>query len=385
MGGAVVASTADVTAMHVNPALLSFLSGTHFSFGTTVILPEQKFSGVAPGTAETKMQPQVIFPPNLYVSHTFDNGLAIGLGIFIPYAAKTEWSPDWVGNRLATKSDLRVLIIMPCVSMKVSDRIAFAAGINLTSLKLLYENRFPVVSVGPPGSSGDAYSTLDADSRINVGFQAGIMCAVSDAWTLGASYRSRIGIGITDGRVRFRDVPLQQPPIYEEGKFSTALAIPHQIHAGVGWQPAAWLFAATDVEYTLWSEFSTVELTYYNPSRPSVLVPEGWGNTLNARFGLEITIADVSLRGGIRFEKTPIPDRTLSPGLPDADGMGYSVGLGYRVGEGLILDFAYSMMQNTDRVVSGSSLSYDDSGSPFNGVYAARTHAVALNVRYSWK
>jgi len=74
-------------------------------------------------------------------------------------------------------------------------------------------------------------------------------------------------------------------------------------------------------------------------------VNQNWNNILNARFGLEAAFSDFSIRGGIRVEQSPVPDESLSPGLPDAGGTGYSLGFGYRAGEGCswILAIRYSV------------------------------------------
>ncbi|HTO93317.1 MAG TPA: outer membrane protein transport protein, partial [Bacteroidota bacterium] len=43
IGGAVGATVGDPTAMHANPAILSFLEGPVFSLGATVIVPDERF------------------------------------------------------------------------------------------------------------------------------------------------------------------------------------------------------------------------------------------------------------------------------------------------------------------------------------------------------
>ena len=69
-GGATGALTGDPAAMYTNPALLSFLQGPMFSLGATVSVPDQRFYGVSPSGAETKMQAQVLFPPSICLSYT---------------------------------------------------------------------------------------------------------------------------------------------------------------------------------------------------------------------------------------------------------------------------------------------------------------------------
>jgi long-chain fatty acid transport protein len=171
---------------------------------------------------------------------------------------------------------------------------------------------------------------------------------------------------------------------YPAGNFSTTFAIPAQLMAGASWQPLSWFTAAADIEYSTWSQFKSLDISYSNPSRPAVTVQQLWKNTLNTKFGVEFDFGEIIVRGGIRRQKTPIPTQTLTPGMPDADATGYSVGFGYRVADGLLLDFAYLLIHYADRVVTDSSIPYNNGGDGFNGTYTAQTNAIALNVRYSW-
>ena len=385
MGGALVAATGDPTSVHLNPAALGFLTGTHFSLGTTVVIPEQRFNGVSPGNTESRMQAQVLFPPNVYLTHTFGHSWGLGIALHIPYAVKTEWNQDWVGSRLVTKSDLRIAMVTPSIGLRLSDDLSVGIGVDLTIPKILFEQRIPVSVPGVPTTFPDAYSTHEASGSMRAGILIGALFKPSESWSFGASYRSRITAALDDGRVSFRDVPAAIIAQYADGEFSTALTVPSQFHAGAGWQPFRWLYGSADIEYTLWSEFTTMEITYSNPYRAPRSIDEHWSNTLNMRFGVEVSLENIALRGGYRIERSPIPDRTLSPGLPDADATGFSVGLGYRAGERLLLDFAFAMIRFQDRTVNGSNQQYDGSEGGFNGLYTSRSSSIAINVLYSWQ
>jgi long-chain fatty acid transport protein len=384
IGGTMGALTGDPTAMRANPAMLSFLDGTVFSFGATVKVPDQRFYGVYPSTVETKMQAQVLFPPSICVTYTSSAGVAAGISVTVPYQIQTEWDQDWVGSRLATKSDLRVTMVTPAMSMKISENLSFGLGLELGLPRILYEQRLPVTVPGDSTRQPDGVITHDGDGLVSYGVLAGMFYQAGELLSLGVSYRSHMNLSIEDGRVRYRGMPAQIADQFPEGRFSTALVLPNQFLVGATLHPFRWLNISTDLEYSLWSEFSSVRITYSNPTRPDVVMNQNWSNVLNVRFGLEAAFSDLSLRGGIRFEQSPVPDASLSPGLPDAGGTGYSLGFGYRAGEGLVLDFAYSIVQFKDRSVSNSSLIYGPSPGGFNGIYSSHTASLAINVTYSW-
>jgi long-chain fatty acid transport protein len=268
--------------------------------------------------------------------------------------------------------------------MKVSENLSLGLGLNLALPRILYEQRFPatIPVISFPEPDGDV--TFDGDGNVSYGVLAGIFYQAGEALSLGASYRSHMNLRIDDGRVRYRGIPLQIADQYPEGRFSTSLVLPNQFLAGATLHLFNWLNLSADLEYSLWSEFSSVRLTYSNPTRPDVVMNQNWRNVFNARLGIEAAFSDFSIRGGIRFEESPVPDEYLSPGFPDAGGTGYSLGFGYRAGEGLVLDFAYSLMRFDDRSVTGSALIFGPTTARFNGLYSSRTASLAINVTYSW-
>ena len=384
IGGTMGALTGDPTAMRANPAVLSFLDGPVFSFGASVKVPDQRFYGVSPSTVETKMQAQVLFPPGICITYTASGGFGAGISVAVPYQIQTEWDQDWVGSRLATKSDLRVTMITPAISLKLSENLSCGLGLELGLPRILYEQRIPVTVPGDSTVQADGDVTHDGDGNVSYGVLAGIFYQAGELLSLGASYRSHMNLNIEDGRVRYRGMPQQIADQFPEGQFSTSLVLPNQFLAAATLHPFRWLNLSADLEYSLWSEFSSVRITYSNPTRPDVVMNENWNNVLNARFGLEAAFSDFSIRGGIRFEQSPVPDQWLSPGLPDASGTGYSVGFGYRAGEGLMLDFGYSIMQFNDRVVSNSALMSGPYPGGFNGLYSSHTASLSINLTYSW-
>jgi long-chain fatty acid transport protein len=275
-------------------------------------------------------------------------------------------------------------MITPAVSMKLSENLSLGLGLDLALPRILYEQRFPVTVPGDSAPQPDGVMTHDGDGNVSYGVLAGVFYQAGEVLSLGASYRSHMNLQIEDGRVRYRGLPAQLADQFPEGQFSTTLVLPNQFLAAATLHPIHWLNVSADLEYSLWSEFGSVRLTHSNPTLPDIVMNQNWKNVVNARFGLEAAFSDFSIRGGIRFEQSPVPDESVSPGLPDASGTGYSLGFGYRAGEGLLLDFAYSLMQFYDRPVSNSTLASGPYTGGFNGLYSSHTASLAINVTYSW-
>jgi long-chain fatty acid transport protein len=203
--------------------------------------------------------------------------------------------------------------------------------------------------------------------------------------TLGAACRSRIGLDMDNGQVSFRSIPDSLASQFVQQRYVSSFVLPTQIQAGLSWQPLDWIVVSSDVEYSWWSQITSIVVTYPNSRWLAQTIQAGWRNTVNSRSGLELLFGDVALRAGYRIEDSPIPDRTFLPGIPDAAGTGYTLGFGYRVAEGLVLDFAYMFLRYGDRHVTNSLFAYDGNGDLLNGTYVSKTTAIALNVLYTWK
>ena len=378
MGGALVASTGDPTSLSLNPAAISFIEGVHLSLGTTVLLPDYRFSGVAPSTSTSKMLSQVLFPPNVNLTYGSRSGFALGVSVTLPYLSSTSWSQDWVGGRIATASEYRSVFISPGVAVRVSSTLAVGLGVNIVSTHFLLSQR-----VGLDTSMVDGLATYLGDAKYSYGVQAGVLFRPEANWSFGASYRSKVSADLDGGSVTFADIPAALAAQYPDGQVSMNITTPDEFHFGIGWRPTRAVYLEGNVEYALWSSFESLQLKFASSALRDTMIPEHWNNTVTFRFGVELNVSDVTLRGGFMVDETPVPDQYLRPSLPDADKVGYSVGVGYKIGEGLRMDAAYMYMKFSDRTISNSLVEYSP-GQAFNGIYRGFVSVVGLNVTYSW-
>jgi long-chain fatty acid transport protein len=377
MGSLGAPSASDPSPMYWNPAFLSQLRGTHFSFGAMVMLPEQRFNGIHPSQAEYRGTPQVLFPPNFYLTHTFGRGWGIGLSLNFPYSERVEWGSDWTGSTLATRSEVRIASVNAAVSIPIGHSTSFGAAVLVNIPRLSVALRVP--------SSADSSATirsLDGTGTPSFRFQFGMLHEIIDGVTLSVAYRSAVSLRIDDGQVTSQDASGAKAG-GSVGTFVTNLDLPHEFETGISWQPGTWIVFSARGSMGLWSAVKQNRVVVTGSPPGTVTTPMHWKNAASAGGGIEVSFADMSLRGGYRWQQSPIPDGTLSPALPDADASGFSVGLGYHVEEGLVLDFSFARLEYRERAVITSTLT-TAGGTPFNGLYSGRTTAVGLNISYSW-
>jgi len=380
MAGILTPLTDNPTSIYVNPAGLSFLEGTHLSLGTTVTRPDFGFIGIAPSTQFSKMQAQVLFPPNICLTHTFKSGLGFGISAKIPYSSKTEWGQEWVGNTIVIGSEMRGVEVTPAIAFRPTPLIAFGIGLNIVSFRVRTSDLVPLpVTTGSPwGIRG-----FEGDDETGYGLEVGTTLKPLDILSIGLVYKSPVAISITDGKVAYEGVPAELVPQYPDARFTSAFTLPGQFIGGVGLRPFAGFLLVGEMQFVRWSDFGSMQFLMEDGSGLILTEQAGWGDVLTTRAGVELQLPELVLRAGYAFDRTPVPDSELRPSVPDAHREVLSAGIGYEVGEGLTLDFAFQSIRYRDRTVTTSRV-LTDGGTPFNGTYLLSATVVGLNVSYSW-
>jgi long-chain fatty acid transport protein len=381
MGGVLTPLTDSPASIHVNPAGLGFLRGTHLSIGTTVSLPDFSFIGIAPSTKSSKMQTQVLFPPNICLTHTFESGFGFGISAKIPYSSKTDWGPEWVGNSVVIGTEMRGVEVTPVLAFRPVAWIAAGIGLNITSFRVRTSNLVPLSNLtGTPwGIRG-----FEGDAKTGYGVELGITAKPIDLLSIGLVYKSPVAISITNGKVAYQGLPAEVGPQYPDARFTSAFTLPEQFIGGVGLRPFAGFLLTGELQYVRWSNFGPLQFRVEDGSGLLLTEQSGWDDVVTARAGVEIQLPGIALRAGYAFDRTPIPDLELGPSIPDANREVIGAGVGYEVGEGLTLDFAIQSIRYRERTVTTSRV-LTESGTPFDGTYILSATVVGLNVSYSWK
>ncbi len=379
MGGGSVALTDDPMAMTVNPAVLPFLPGTNFVLGATVIVPTYRFTGVTPADGSTKMQPQALSNPALALTFSPGTSISFGVAAHIPFAIKTAWSQDWVGRRITTSTELRTVFISPAIAFQPNASLSIGFGMNIVASNVLLSRRLGFDSLSQP----DGFVTYEGNSRFDYGFQVGIQYRPAAFLSIGLGYQSKVNVDIGDGTATFGDIPPQLAASYPNSEARTTLSTPDVFRGGIMLHLGRTVMLLGELEYVLWSQYESLSITFKDPALRNVVLPESWSDSWTGRIGIELTFPGITVRGGIIFDPTPIPDATVRPTVADAKKVGYCAGIGYAVAGALQLDFAVAQYPFADRVVTNSTVEYLP-GQYFNGTYGGSMTTIGLTLSYNW-
>ncbi len=381
---AFAASPSDPSAMFYNPAGLAMLDGTQIYVGATLIAPSGEFegSGALAGVTETQTS-HVFTPPNVYISHRLNEKIVLGLGVHAPFGLGTEWeNPEsFTGRYLSTKTDIAGVAINPTVAFSVSDQLSIGVGVDIRmSMVTLDRYSFYDATAFGLGILDVATAELETDMASAIGFNAGLLFEASDQITLGAAYRAAVDVDY-EGTATITQILTGVAPIdgavagsVGEHAVATSIAYPSVTTLAVAFQATDQLLLEVDVNLTGWSSFEDLSITGL-PTGPEV-IDENYENSMTIRIGAEFWKDDtMAIRAGFLYDETPVPNKSISPLLPDAQRTGFSVGVGKTFGS-MTIDAAFMYLMFGDADTNGEHAVY-------NGIYKNSALLFGLNVGYA--
>lgn len=384
MGGAFTAQANDPSAIFFNPAGLGFQQGMNLMLGTTLIFPSNKFIGPSPATTESKMKSQIFYPINIYGTYSLNDAITFGLGVYNPFGLGTEWDKDWVGKRLSIKTDLQTFFINPTVAYRVNEQLSLGFGVSYVLANVNMKFRLQTFSSLQPltPATVDGTAELDADGN-GFNFNVGLLYKPIEDLSLGLSYRHSTKLSL-EGNAVFTDMQALQT-YFPGGEGKTTITLPYNILFGVAYNFLPELTIEAGFQYVGWKLYDTLDIKIAEgPPAPLLGVlqkgsrsPKDWENAFLLRLGGEYRFGEFALRAGYIFDKTPQPDKSVEPMLPDADRHELTLGLGYKLSENLDLNFAYQIILFNDRTVVSPT-------NTFPGTYKSKAHLFGINIGYKF-
>jgi long-chain fatty acid transport protein len=118
-----------------------------------------------------------------------------------------------------------------------------------------------------------------------------------------------------------------------------------------------WTLAA-EADWTRWSRFQDLTVTFDNPNQAPVVTTEGWRNSWFLSLGAIYRPTEKwTLRAGVAYDEGVGPNAELrTPRIPDSDRYWASLGAGYKLTDATTINAAYthifapktSIRQSTD-------------------------------------
>ncbi len=380
--GTSFASTAaaeDASTLWWNPAGMSYLSGTNFSLAGHIVKPTAEFENQG---SRTFLPPpnglpmsggnggdagDIAFIPNFYLTHGLTDKLTLGVGVNSPFGLTTEYDDGWVGRYHALKSALLVVNINPSIAWKINDAFSIGGGVNLQYAKAELSSAvdFSTVCLGaaaatpalgplcaasgltvPGNAARDGKATVDGDNW-GYGFNLGFMWQIVPSTRMGVAYRSSVSQDL-EGDVEYENVPAGFAGVpalnaaFSNTGAKAGVDLPESISLGVNSQiDERWALMA-DLTWTRWSRFEELRVQF-NSGAPDSVTTENWDDSFRVAVGASYKPADAwTLRAGVAYDQSPVPDEFRTPRIPDQDRTWLSFGANWKITQNASLDFGYA-------------------------------------------
>jgi long-chain fatty acid transport protein len=376
------AAADDATTVFFNPAGMTALRqpegvvsasgieiGSEFRNDSSIAAFAQPLGGNGGDAGDWNLVPAAYFV--LPVGDT----LAFGIGVNAPFGLKLVYDDGWIGRFQALRSEITTLNFNPSVAWRIGERISIGAGIDYQRLDAELTNDVNYSAVIAQGvqqlvlagqispatgaaviaanvaQSGHARVRGDDDAW---GFNIGAGFDLSDDTRLGLSYRSSIDYTV-EGTIDF-GAPAGRDPIssgiiaaasgpgapLSSGPVQVGLELPDIATLSLQHRFGEKFALLADAAWTGWS--SVQELRIVRDSGTTVSVtPEQWRDTWRYAVGGTYAMNErITLRAGVAFDETPVPDETRTPRLPDTERTWVAIGARWQSSPALLMDFGYA-------------------------------------------
>jgi len=421
-GQAVTASPCkDPSVIYWNPAAAASLEGWSIYAGLAAVSVGGGF------TADTSRRfsrgdVPVEFPPHVFINYgSKDNRWAAGLGVYVPYGLTSQWGSTFPGRFEALKASLISVYFQPNFAYRITPNWEIGGGpvigysqVQLRqSLDLAQQFAQPGLTFG---QLGVAAQTEFARAKLSgsgtaVGFNIGIHGALGADWDIGARYLSKLDFHYDNADATFSQVltnlvlsagnPLGLPagtpvdailsgefapgqPLSAQ-KVSTRITHPAQFQVGLGFSGLVNTRIEGDFEWTQFSSFDQLPIEFSGPaSSQSRTLLEDYQNSWSIRVGAEHAFP-VGIKGrlGFTYVRSPAPDVTVTPLLPDMDRRNYTAGVGVPLSPRYTLDAAYLHVDTSGR--RGRIVERTDPGQTAldlnSGFYTLDANVFSLSIR----
>jgi long-chain fatty acid transport protein len=349
MGLAGAALHLDGASLFFNPGSAAFVKETSINLAITPILANVLYVDSATGQ-DYRTENPVGTPFSAYFlfsSKKFEN-LKFGLAAYTPFGSTVQWEKNWIGRFALTRLELKAIFIQPTVSFKLNDKIGIGAGFVFSTGNVNLQKDIPVQD-----SLGNYGHAELAGKAIGFGFNCGVHYDVTNKFSLGINYRSKVQMNLKDGNATFT-VPESLDANFPDGKFTGGLPLPQVTTLGLSYRPNEKLTFALDVNHVGWKVYDTLAFDY-NTNTTSLIdtkSPRSYKNIFAFRGGVSyLAIKNLEIRAGGGFGYTPVQNGYVTPETPDANRAYLTFGLSYVFGDHLSIDASiyYTRLKRADR------------------------------------
>ena len=375
-------SALDASTVFGNPAGMSRL-GAQASAGFAFIdanIDIKNATGDAPGTNKGDMVPFKTIPFGYYVN-PLNEDWHFGIGIYAPFGGDADYESTFQGRYKGTTTQIQVVTVQPTLSYRINDRVSVGVGPTISRIDGTLGFNLDTSALG----GGDA-EVESSGHDYGVGYNIGVIADITDATTVGLTYRSKTefnlrgetkarglppagaGLGLINGDYRGK-LDFTAP---ETAEFSVSHRLDDQwtLHGGAVW--------------TRWDRLNRIVIDNSGAVGALEQLQEEvqWRNTWAYALGASYQInPDWVVRAGVALDEAPATNEFRSVRTPYGNRKVASLGAGWSPTQHLTIDVAYAYLRESD---AGVNQPAELLRPGYSATYETEAHGVSAQFTYKY-
>ncbi|EJE8737191.1 outer membrane protein transport protein [Vibrio vulnificus] len=377
----------NASAQWRNPAMLTYLEGTQVSVGAIYVNPNidvegevrHPMLGNTAASSEDFAHDAII--PNLYISHRYNDQLAIGFALGTNYGMETDLGKDFAASHFGNEASVISKEANLNLAYQLNEQFSIGGGVRYIIAEGSFGATAPaknIVGINPADGKpiqlpqGTTLKNMEGDDTA-WGWQVGSAWQINENHRVGFTYKSEVelkleghaeGVGFGFGTTipKSRDngyMYLTLPATAELASFHQ-LTEKLAMHASFNW--------------TDWSSFEKLE-AHMETAGTQMVKEEYWED--NYRFAVGATYQlqpKLALRTGIAYDTSAVSDKNRTITIPETDRTWLSVGATYDWTQNFTLDAGFTYIIAKDAPIKESrGYESDDKAQAIGGQFVGET------------
>ena len=379
----------NASAQWRNPAMLTYLEGTQVSVGAIYVNPNLDVEGDVnlygnntPASSDDFAHDAII--PNFYLSHQYNDNVAVGLALGTNYGMETDLGTGFAASHFGNEASVTTMEANLNAAYKINDAVSIGGGVRY----ILGEGSFGATTPANNALSLPQDTTLKYMEGDDTawGWQVGTAWQINDDHRIGFAYKSEVelklqghaeGIGFGFGT--------QLPQTRDNGYMY--LTLPATAELASYHQITEQLALHASFNWTDWSSFEKLE-AHLDTAGTHMVKVENWED--NYRFALGATYQlqpQLALRTGIAYDTSAVSDKNRTITIPETDRTWLSIGATYDWTKDFSLDAGFTYIIAKDASIK-ESRGYDSDntaeqvGGQFVGETTGNVWLIGLQANY---
>ncbi|MFV0481439.1 MAG: OmpP1/FadL family transporter [Campylobacteraceae bacterium] len=347
LGAANVAAVDGSDASYYNPANMAFLTNqkSELELGLTYInLPSMKYKDDRLPTLNGKSKTEHFVAPYMhFVIPQYYENWRFGFSFVAPGGLAKRWETPYQMAQ-SKKFSLKIIEANPTAAYRVNDIFAIGFGARMVYTRgIVHSNAVAVPALG-------GQEVKLAGDSIDFGYNLALSLRPIEGLALAATYRSKVDLTV-EGKAGISK--------HGKTKASVDVILPATLDLAIAYTFNKRTTVEFVYERVYWSKYkeldfeSSIPLYQFRPNNKAI--SKNWKDSNTYRIGLTHWWSDnLKLMAGFTIDKTPAPDSSLGPELPDSDGKIYSGGFEYKLNDDMSVGLAYLYSDKEKRRVSNA-------------------------------